>query len=143
MYICNALLYHGYSAFSLSIIEFIDITNLSKLDSKKLILEREQYYLDKFGPTEYNILKIAGSSLGSKHKEDSLALMSIAKKGIPLTDEHKINISIANSGENCYLYGKTGKDHPRFGKTHSLETLGKMSLAQTGDKNPKSKKVFI
>jgi hypothetical protein len=42
------------------------------------------------------------------------------------------------------LYGKTDEDHPRFGNTHSLEKiLGKMSLTQTGDKNPKSKKIFV
>jgi group I intron endonuclease len=67
MYINNALLHHGYSEFSLSILEFIDITNLSSglgpEDASKLILEREQYFLDSLSP-EYNILKIAGSRLG-------------------------------------------------------------------------------
>jgi len=106
-----------------------------------LILEREQSYLDKFGP-EYNILKVTSSSLGFKHSEDLLVIMSIAKKSKPLTDEHKININIANSEENCYLYGKTGEDHPRFGKTHSLETLKKMSLTQIGEKFLRVKKNF-
>jgi len=30
MYIYNALLVHGYSAFTLTILEYLDITNLSK-----------------------------------------------------------------------------------------------------------------
>lgn len=34
----------------------------------KDVIKREQYYLDKFKP-EYNILKIAGSRLGSQHTE--------------------------------------------------------------------------
>jgi len=42
-YICNALNHHKYSAFSLSILEYIDITNLSLEEARKLILEREQY----------------------------------------------------------------------------------------------------
>ena len=50
MYICNALLYHGYSAFSLTILEYVDITNLSKDESKKLLLEREQHFMDSLAP---------------------------------------------------------------------------------------------
>jgi hypothetical protein len=41
MYICNTLLYHGHSSFSLLIVEYIDITNLSKDKVKKLILSWE------------------------------------------------------------------------------------------------------
>src|SRR5579871_3709479 len=52
-YISRALILHGNSAFSLSILEFIDITNLSKLDSRNLILSREQYYFDLIQP-KYN-----------------------------------------------------------------------------------------
>jgi len=43
MYICNSLQNHGYSAFSLTILEYIDVSNLSKDESRKLILEREQH----------------------------------------------------------------------------------------------------
>lgn len=74
-YICRALLLHGYSSFSLTILEFIDITNLSKSEAKKLILEREQSYLDSL-QLEYNILKIAGSRLGHKLSEQTIVKMS-------------------------------------------------------------------
>jgi group I intron endonuclease len=57
----------------------------------------------------YNILKVAGSRLGSKHTEESLNKMRKAQ-----------------SGEN----------HPFFGKNHSSETLQKMSEAQSGKNNP-------
>jgi group I intron endonuclease len=63
-----------------------------------LLLSREQYYIDILSP-EYNILKVAGSKLGYKHSEAT-----------------KIKISIS----------KTGKNHPFFGKRHSLETRVKM-----------------
>ena len=46
MYICKALLYYRYSAFTLSILEYIDISNLSKEETRKLILSREQFYID-------------------------------------------------------------------------------------------------
>jgi hypothetical protein len=77
--ISRALLHHGHSAFCLSILEYIDIPNLSKEESKKLILSREQYYLDLIflcsedKTNTFNILPTAGSSLGYKHTEGTLA----------------------------------------------------------------------
>jgi group I intron endonuclease len=68
MYIYNALRVHGFSVFSLSILENIDISNLFKEDARLLILEREQFYIDPLTP-EYNINPTAGSRLGSKHTE--------------------------------------------------------------------------
>jgi len=70
-YISRALIAHDHSTFSLSIIENINITNLSIEDSKELILAREQYYLDYMFIEDniniYNILLIAGLRLGSLH----------------------------------------------------------------------------
>jgi group I intron endonuclease len=117
-YICNALIYYSHSDFSLSILEYIDILNLSEDKAKNLILEREQNYLDLLQP-EFNILKKAGSSLGFKHSNESLAKMSIAKKG-----------------ENHPMFGITSENHPMFGKTHELESLVKMSEAKKGENNP-------
>ena len=57
--ISRALIKYGYSNFSLEILEYCDIANLT---------EREQYYMDKLNP-KYNTLKIAGSSSGHKLSE--------------------------------------------------------------------------
>jgi group I intron endonuclease len=100
-HICNALSLYGYSSFSITILEYIDISNLSKDQIKVLILEREQYYLNNLSP-EYNILKIAGTTLGFKHSE-------IAK--------------LKMGGKNNPMFGKTGEKNPFFGKTLSIETL--------------------
>jgi group I intron endonuclease len=127
-YISRAILHHTHSAFSLSILEYIDISgpNLSKDEAKTLILFREQYYLDLLLP-EYNILKLAGNSLGYKHSEESLA---------------KMNGPEANSGKNNHFYGKShsaeslvkmsGENNPRgmLGKTHTPESQAKMSAAR-------------
>ena len=43
MYICNALLHHGHSSFSLTILEYIDISNLSLEKARSLIQERVQF----------------------------------------------------------------------------------------------------
>jgi group I intron endonuclease len=81
--------------------------------------------------------------LGFKHSKKALSKMSLAK-----------------SSENNPMHGKTGDNCPSFGKTlseeHRLklsianknkkykqETLDKISLALTGGKNYKSKKVFL
>jgi len=62
----RALLKYGFSNFSLEILEYCD--------EKELLLKREQYYLDNLKP-QYNIVEIAGSTLGYKHTEESIEKM--------------------------------------------------------------------
>lgn len=119
-YICNALIYHTHSAFSLSILEYINISNLSKEEALQLILSREQYYLDlifsKDESNTYNILKVAGSLLGFKHSEETIAKMS---------------------GENNQMFGRIGENHHLFGKSHSAETKAPLIVISGGEKNPR------
>jgi group I intron endonuclease len=119
-YIYNALLHHGYSSFSLSILEFIDISNLSKKDARKLILLIEQKYLNLIFKeakqiNSYNLLPTADSRLGALHSKETKALISKAMIET-MTDERKALIS----------KGMTGELNPMFGKNHSVETLEKM-----------------
>jgi len=137
--------YLGYSAFTLAILEYIDITNLSKDEAKLIILEREQHYLDTLSP-EYNIFKIAGSSLGFKHSEETRAIMSLnnkgkifdeelkallseIKKGVPLIDKHKSFISQTKKGVPLTDALKTALSKARenivFSDTHKMN----MSIA--------------
>lgn len=100
-YIYNALKSLGYSAFSLTILEYINIQDMTKEEARKLILEREQYYIDTLKP-KYNINPIAGSSLGYKHLEETLDKMSGEKNhffGKTHTEDTKSKISQALSGE--------------------------------------------
>jgi len=126
-YISRALLHHTYSTFTLSILEYIDISNLSKEETKKLILEREQFYIDSLEPG-YNILKVAGSSLGFIHSEGSKTLMSIAQK------------SIDRTGQNNPMFGRVGENNPFYGQTHSPETLKKLIEANLGKVKSKETK---
>lgn len=118
MYICNALREHEYSAFSLSILEFIDISHLSKEDVRKLVLEREQFYINSLEP-QYNILLIASSLLGFKHTEGTKKL-----------------ISEALTGKNHPMFGRIEENSSMFGKNHSADTIAKMSEAKIGENNP-------
>lgn len=82
----NALLKYGFSNFSLAILEYVS--------NKEDLLTREQYYIDKLKP-EYNILTKAGSSLGYKHKEETITFF---KKERKLTKEARNNLSLAATG---------------------------------------------
>jgi group I intron endonuclease len=92
MSICKALIKYGYSNFTLEILEFCDCS---------YTISREQYYIDLCIP-EYNILKIAGSSLGYKHTEDALA--KLRESRFNLTEEQKAklkdHLKVHNSSED-------------------------------------------
>ena len=141
-YISRALIHHEYSAFSLSILEYIDILNLSLEKARKLILSREQYYIDTLKP-EYNIQKIAGSSLGQKRSEKTKALIRVIKSGVIYSAETKAKISETLKGrihsevtKQKMSKAKSGENHPNFGKFLSEGTKIKMSLVKTGENNP-------
>lgn len=136
--ISRALIKYGYSNFSVYILEYCD---------KSHLIQREQYYLDKLNP-EYNILrsmKIAGSSRGYKHSQDSKDKTSKALKDIyigiksPLygkthTEETKKKMSLQKKGINNPLYGITHNDKTKeiirnkaINRKHSIETIEKIS----------------
>jgi hypothetical protein len=82
--IYNALLTYNYENFSLEILEYCD---------RSIVINREQYYLDKYEP-EYNILTKAGSSLGFKHSEQTLSMFRSRK----LSGEALSNLKKAKVG---------------------------------------------
>lgn len=104
MRISKALLKYGYSKFRFEILEYCSVEEL---------LKREQFYLDNYKP-EYNILKVAWSTLGYQHSEASKILIGIASKnrivseisrelrskallGLKLSKEHVDNLSKSNT----------------------------------------------
>jgi group I intron endonuclease len=136
MHICNALLLYDYSSFSLSILEYINILKLSKENARKLILEREQHFLDSLEP-EYNIQKIAGSSLGQKRSEKTKALIRVIKSGVIYSAETKAKISETLKGrihsaktKAKMSEAKFGENNPNFGKSLSAKTKAKMSTTR-------------
>lgn len=71
---------YNYENFSLEILEYCD---------RSIVINREQYYLDKYEP-EYNILTKAGSSLGFKHSEETLSMFRSRKlSGEALSNKKK------------------------------------------------------
>lgn len=106
-----AILKYGHYKFSLDILEYCDPSSLIK---------REQYYLDKLNP-EYNILKIAGSRLGTIHSEKTIGLLKIASTGRKHTKEAKLKMK-----ELAKL--RTGKETSFYGKNHKPESIFKISV---------------
>lgn len=100
---------YGISNFSLDILEYCDLN---------IIIKKEQYYIDLLKP-EYNICKVAGSTIGIK-----------------VSEETKIKRSLRFKGSNNPMYGKThtneikllmsitrkGLNNPMYGKRHTKET---------------------
>jgi group I intron endonuclease len=81
----NSLLKYGYNKFSLDILEYCE---------SSVLIEREQYYLDKLEP-KYNILKKAGSSFGYKHSPETLLKFKKRK----LSPEALMNLKLAKAGK--------------------------------------------
>jgi group I intron endonuclease len=81
----NSLLKYGYNNFSLDILEYCE---------SSVLIEREQYYLDKLKP-EYNILKKAGSSFGYKHSLETLLNFKKRK----LSSDALANLRLAKAGK--------------------------------------------
>jgi group I intron endonuclease len=96
---------------------------------KKLILSREQYYLDLIflcsedKTNTFNILPTAGSRLESLHTEETKALISETIIGI--------NYGKMHSTETKILMSKAlfSENHSRgfLDKTHSSKTIAKIS----------------
>jgi group I intron endonuclease len=83
---------HGWKNFRLGILEYIDIPKTylrDKHEIKKIILAKEQFYLDKMTPI-FNINKIAGSMLGYKHSEETRRAMGLKRKGKSRNCSNKI-----------------------------------------------------
>ena len=98
--IYRSILKNGYSNFRLEILEYCEVS---------LVLEREQYYLDKFNP-EYNILRIAGSLRGFKHSDVTKERMSLVRKNSILLEETKLKIAATLSKGERILVKDLEKD---------------------------------
>ena len=133
----RALLKYGFSKFSLYILEYCTSEN---------VIEREQYYLDKIQP-EYNIVEKAGSTIGYKHTEDSLAKM----RNFVLSDEVKkrkagstANASAANRVPIVVVNLKTNEVLEYNSMTEASKVLGvhKNSVGQAISNNRLIKKTY-
>ena len=131
--ISRALIKYGYSNFSVTILEYCE---------KSELLVREQYYFDKLNP-QYNILKIAGSSLNSKHTEETKAKISKSLKGIYVNEKSALfGRNHTEETKNLMSIKKINENNPFFGKTHneySTELMRQKALGRKYSEDTKLK----
>lgn len=126
----NAWNKHGAESFAFSVLELAD---------RESLIAREQHWMDSTSP-EYNVLRIAGSSLGHKASPETRAKISASLMG------HKINVGRKHSEETKLKIRAAHVGRPRTqGQIEALraanasrqcsdETRAAMSLARTGTK---------
>lgn len=78
-----------------------------------------------------------GKSCGPLSKEHKLKIR-ISALGRKHTEEYKKKISILNSGQNNFYYGKFGNKHPVFGKKFIMKDTTKQKISRTLKGIPKS-----
>ena len=118
--ISKAILKHGHKYFQLEILCYCEADN---------VLLFEQYYINSLKP-EYNILQVAGSPLGHKHTEETLAKMrgpkspehlaklreNIAKINIDRVFSEEVRSKIAKANSNIVAVTDTAtgeiKEYP-------------------------------
>lgn len=115
MAIYKAILKYGYFVFNLEILEYCDPDK---------VVVREQYYIDLLKP-EYNLLKVAGSSLGFKHTEKTLKKFKVRK----LSDEARANLVVSATGRVLSEEVKAKISAAKKGIKLSTETREKLSVA--------------
>jgi group I intron endonuclease len=93
MVICKAILKYGYANFKLEILEYC---------SPEECIKREQYYINTFNP-EYNVLKVAGSTLGYKHSEETKAKFKTRKLAADQLEKLRAHLTELNRTERQKL----------------------------------------
>lgn len=116
----KAIAKYGFEHMIIAVLEFTD---------EDKTVATEQLYLDTYAPA-YNVLKVAGSTLGHKHTDESKAKMSKAKLGKPVSPEALENMRRAWVGR--------GKDVPK-----SDQHKAKISDAMKGKTSPKAKLIKV
>ena len=125
---------YGLSNFKFEILEFCN---------NNILIEKEQYYLDKLNP-QYNMLKIAGSSLGNKFSLETRQKIRESRIGTRASKETIEKLRISSKGR-APMKGKKhsiesrnkisefmSKNNPFKGKQHTLETKLQLSQQKLG-----------
>jgi len=101
----HAFLLYGKNTFVFLFIEQYNFDFEQSIEENRvLLLAMEQHYLDLLSP-RYNILKVAGSPLGSKMSAEAKAKISAARKATTLSPDHRDKF--AGTGAKNHRFGKT------------------------------------
>jgi group I intron endonuclease len=110
----RSLIKHGYSSFSLTILEYCNKSDLTL---------REQYYFYKLNPV-YNILKKAGAYVDIfTHSEETKNKISKTMKGVRTGEKaYWFGRSMSEVTKKLMSLKRTGELNPLYGKAHTKQT---------------------
>lgn len=112
---------YGWENHSFEILEYTSKTS-----------SREKYWINFYDSCNKGLNKNLGGGGPKYYTKESRKKMSLAKKG-KLTEEHINSIKIANSKPKPHISKlHKGKPSSMKGKSHTIETRKKMSLAKKG-----------
>lgn len=86
-------------AFNKNGLEGLVFTVIEKIEDKTKLIEREQFYMERFKsivPNGYNILPVAGSRLGTKASNETKEKLKIARNKRITKDETRLKIGLAH-----------------------------------------------
>ena len=114
---------HGCGVFQFVVIELID--------DKSCLIEREQYWIDCLDAVDsgYNENPTAGSSTGRKFRTETIEKMSHSRKGKRHSEKTKALMSMQRKGIKKSLEHREKIRAGNIGKVISQETRAKMSAA--------------
>lgn len=132
-YLQNSYIKYGRENFKFQILLYCD---------KKNLIYYEQCFMDSCDFNMlYNIRKKADSNIGIKLSIETRKKLSIVRSGRKLKEETKKRISEAHKGKKLSEKTKrklsvlnTGKNHPKYGTTHSEDTKKKIGDSHRGEK---------
>jgi len=97
---------------------------LEKVDKKEDLLIREQWWIDNSN-SEYNVCKVAGSSLGVKRSDETKEKCRLAHLGEKHPEWRRKLKSEAQGGEKHWQYGKKMPDEVKQKKSESMKKFFK------------------
>lgn len=112
---------------------------------KEYLIKLEQWFLDSLKPA-FNTRKLAESSLGVKHSEETKQKMSKIHKGKKVSDDTKVKISEANKGRvfseehKLKLSQSASKRKSRILLEETRRLLSKSKLVKPQHKSEETKK---
>lgn len=116
---------YGAEAFVFEVIEAIE--------DMATLVAREQYWIDSFescGVAGYNVLTVAGSSLGYQHDEEAKQKM----RGRQFSAEHRAKIAATSAGRVYSAETRAKVSMVQKGRPKSEETKARMRAAAAGRK---------
>jgi len=100
--------------------DMFDFIVLEKVKSKDFLIQREQWWIDNSN-SQYNVCKIAGSSLGVKRTAETIEKIRQANLGLKHPEWRNEIKSKAQGGVNHHGYGKKLSEETLKKKSESMK----------------------